>query len=220
MIESQYERCLETERLIGRETLGLMSSDAWYHDPKHLLFTLARYKFVSKMLADQPYVAEIGCGDAFGTRLVKATVRTLVAYDADPVFIDDIHWRNRAPWIIDAMVHDILVASLPGLYSAIYALDVLEHISKWDEEQFFLNILKSLSPSGALIIGMPSLESQQYASPISKAGHVNCKSGEELRATMKNYFKNVLMFSMSDEIVHTGFFPMANYLFAVGSGIA
>ena len=35
---------------------------------------------------------------------------------------------------------------------------------------------------------------------------------------MENYFENVFMFSMNDEVVHTGFPPMANYIFGVGVG--
>ena len=65
---------------------------------------------------------------------------------------------------------------------------------------------------------MPSLESQAYAKPISRAGHVNCKSGEELRADARRYFRNVFLFSMNDEVLHTGFAKMAHYLFIVCCG--
>jgi hypothetical protein len=68
------------------------------------------------------------------------------------------------------------------------------------------------------VIGLPSLESQPYASPQSKAGHVNCKSGPELKRLMEEYFHNVFLFSMNDEVVHTGFHKMANYVFAIGAG--
>lgn len=69
-----------------------------------------------------------------------------------------------------------------------------------------------------MIIGMPSHESQAYASPQSKAGHVNCKSGKDLKALMRHYFNQVFLFSMNDEVVHTGFYPMAHYLIAVCCG--
>ena len=51
--------------------------------------------------------------------------------------------------------------------------------------------------------------------PPSKAGHVNCKTGDQLRALMKQHFHNVFLFSMNDEVVHTGYSPMAHYLFAM-----
>jgi len=62
---------------------------------------------------------------------------------------------------------------------------------------------------------MPSIESQKYASEASKLGHVNCMNGEDLRNTLSNYFENVFMFSMNDEVVHTGFSGMAHYLIAL-----
>ena len=77
------------------------------------------------------------------------------------------------------------------------------------------NIVESLSINGTLIIGMPSLESQVYASEASKLGHVNCKSGSELSEFCKKYFNNVFSFSMNDEVLHTGFFPMSQYIYTM-----
>ncbi len=65
------------------------------------------------------------------------------------------------------------------------------------------------------MIGTPSLELQAYASPPSKAGHINCKTGNQLKALLEKYFEHVFIFSMNDEVVHTGFSPMAHYLFAL-----
>ena len=62
---------------------------------------------------------------------------------------------------------------------------------------------------------MPTIESQKYTTKINKIVHVNCKSKEELRKLMLNFFKNVFMFSMNDEVVHTGFDRMSNYIFAI-----
>jgi protein-L-isoaspartate O-methyltransferase len=76
-------------------------------------------------------------------------------------------------------------------------------------------IVKALAPHGAVIIGMPSLESQEHASPQSKAGHVNCKTEEQLRGFMQRHFDNVFIFAMNDEVVHTGFGPMAHYRLAL-----
>jgi len=69
------------------------------------------------------------------------------------------------------------------------------------------------------IIGTPSLESQAYASKASKEGHVNCKSAPDLKELMQRHFHNVFLFSMNDEVVHTGFHPLAHYLFALCSGV-
>ena len=89
--------------------------------------------------------------------------------------------------------------------------DVLEHIPSSDEDQFLRNVLVSLEPHATLIIGMPSLQSQTYASAHSKLGHVNCKDQPELKRLMQKYFHNVFAFSMNDEVVHTGYHAMAHY---------
>lgn len=39
---------------------------------------------------------------------------------------------------------------------------------------------------------------------------MNCKSAPNLKALMQEYFHNVFMFSMNDEVVHTGFHKMAH----------
>jgi 2-polyprenyl-3-methyl-5-hydroxy-6-metoxy-1,4-benzoquinol methylase len=200
----------------GLESLGLMTSYAWNDDPKRLTFTLARYKFVAKLLADRKHVLEVGCADAFGTRIVRQSVERLSAIDFDPVFIADVQKRMNPRWEFEAFVHDMLSGPVPGSYDGVYALDVLEHIQPDDEDRFLSNIVGSLAPHGAVVLGMPSLESQIYASPNSKAGHVNCKSAPDFKAAMERHFHNVFMFSMNDEVVHTGFHKMAHYLFALG----
>ena len=77
---------------------------------------------------------------------------------------------------------------------------------------------KSVSKNGVVIIGSPSLQSQTYASKGSKEGHVNCKDGKELKRVMEQHFENVFLFSMNDEVVHTGFHPMAHYLITLCAG--
>ena len=44
---------------------------------------------------------------------------------------------------------------------------------------------------------------------------MNCKSGDALKRTLERYFHTVFVFSMNDEVVHTGFYPMAHYLLGV-----
>jgi 2-polyprenyl-3-methyl-5-hydroxy-6-metoxy-1,4-benzoquinol methylase len=213
--EPQYQEVIEAIRRRGPERLGLMTSWAWYDDPKRLTFTLSRYKFVAKMLENMDSVLEVGCGDGFGARVVAQAVRRLTAVDFDPEFIESAKSGAEGRQAIGFRVHDILKSPVPGRFDAIYSLDVLEHVSARQEKKFLKNLAASLVTHGVCIIGMPSLESQAFASKFSKMGHVNCKTQPALRALMHKYFANVFMFSMNDEVVHTGYAKMSHYNIAL-----
>ncbi|MDP6709256.1 MAG: class I SAM-dependent methyltransferase [Alphaproteobacteria bacterium] len=213
--EVQYEDCLRLAEEVGIARFGVMSNQVWHDDPKRLAFVLARYKFVAKMLSGADAVLEIGCADAFATRIVQQEVGRIHAIDIDPVFIADVRERMSPDWPLEAAVHDLLTAPYGDGFDAAYSLDVLEHIPATDEDRFVANAAASLGPHGVLIVGMPSLSSQDHASPQSRVGHINCKHAPELEALMRRHFHNVFIFSMNDEVVHTGFWPMAHYYLAL-----
>ncbi len=213
--ESQYQFVLDIQAENGRSHLGLMSNQCWHDDPRRIAFFLARYKFVAKMLRGKQSALEVGCGDAFGTRIVCQEVPEVTAIDFDPIFVEDVNRRMAKKWPFTCFVHDMLDGPMSSCYESAYSLDVLEHIQPADEDRFIRNVVSSLTDHGVFIVGSPSLQSQPYASRASKEGHVNCKDHEDLRKLMCNYFHDVFMFSMNDEIVHTGFGPLAHYLIAL-----
>lgn len=200
------------------ERLGLMSGWSWHDDPKRLVFFLARYKFVAKMLDGCEKVLEVGCGDAFGTRIVAQGVQSVTAVDFDPEFVKSAQSIMSERWPMTYMVHNMLAGPVVGSFDAVYSLDVLEHISVEDESRFLENMIASLTPNGIAIIGTPSLQSQAYASEHSRIGHINCKDQQELKGLMQRWFYNVFVFSMNDEVVHTGFHPMSHYNFCLCCG--
>lgn len=214
--EAQYQVLLDLAREKGVEHLGLMSSQVWHDDPRRLLFVLARYKFVAKMFSGMNHVLEIGCADAFGTRVVLQEVKALTAIDFDPLFVEHAKQNMSARWKFKCLAHDMLAAPLARGFDGVYAVDVLEHIPSGEaEERFVGNMASSLNATGVCLVGSPSIHSQAYASPQSKEGHVNCKDAPGLKTLMSRFFHNVFIFSMNDEVVHTGFYPMAHYLWAL-----
>jgi 2-polyprenyl-3-methyl-5-hydroxy-6-metoxy-1,4-benzoquinol methylase len=213
--EPQYQICLDIRDRQGLAPLGLMSNQVWLEDPKRLTFLLARYKFVAKMLSGLGRILEVGCADAFGTRLVQQEGCRVTAVDFDPVFITDARRRMDPRWPMDLRVHNILEGAVDGPFDGAYTLDVLEHIPAAQERRFVANLGRSLAPHGVLVVGTPSIQSQAYASPPSREGHVNCKDAPSLQRLLQQYFHNVFIFSMNDEVVHTGFYPMAHYLLAL-----
>ena len=212
--EQQYDSIIVSKSK-KQFQLGSMINDAFEHDSKRLTFTFARYKFVSKMLAGRKVVLEIGCGDGFASKIVSDVVRELHLTDFDPLFVTETKKFYQGQPHVTVFQHDFTEGPISAKYDGIFALDVLEHIPPNNERDFLQNICRSLVKHGVCILGLPSLESQVYASEKSKQGHVNCKSGEDLAGLLKNFFNNVFIFSMNDEVIHTGFSPMAHYLLAL-----
>lgn len=218
--EPQNQTQIDDFRAHGPETMGPWTSHIWRSDPRHLGFLLARYKFCAKLLAGKRNALEVGCGDAFGTRVVLQEVERVHALDFEPLVLDDARERYAAAGIdrVTFEVLDLVRQRPAGRYDATYSLDVIEHIPPEQEPAFMANLCGCLTDDAVLIMGTPNITSQVYASPASKAGHVNCKSGQTMRELLTPWFQNVFLFGMNDEVLHTGYSPMAHYLFGVGVG--
>lgn len=215
-IEEQYQHFFQQWDDLGPIKIGPMASSIWRADPKSVFIKLSRYKFVSKLIQGKSKVLEIGCGDGWASALVFKEVQELCLSDMDPIwerYINDVYGGQ----VLFKQI-DFAENSSDEVFDAVYALDVLEHVAPEKSEAFCRNMAKSLNRTGIAIVGMPSLESQVYASEVSKAGHVNCMSGPALKSHLQGHFENVFLFSMNDEVVHTGFFGMAHYLFALCVG--
>jgi 2-polyprenyl-3-methyl-5-hydroxy-6-metoxy-1,4-benzoquinol methylase len=213
--EPQYGILLDLKNRKGINELGLMMNQVWNDDPRRLAFVLSRYKFIANMLEGYKDILEVGCGDAWPSRIVKQTVQNLTVSDFDPYFIENAKLRDDPEWPLSYLLHDMIHKPTEKRYDAIYAVDVLEHIDPKNEADFLSNICKSIKPEGVAIFGIPSIESQEYASEVSRQGHVNCKTGKAFKELMTEHFQQVFLFSMNDEVVHTGFPKMAHYLFTL-----
>lgn len=215
--EPQYHILSESQEEVGLVTLGPMASYTWHHDPKRLLFVLSRYKFAARMLEGCRSVIEIGCGDGFASRIVRQHVDSLTLTDADPLMIEAAKSTSSVMYPVVPICHNFVTGSLSGahVFDGAYLLDVLEHIPIEQEGIFFRNLSSSLTHDAKVVVGMPSAESQVFASQGSREGHINCKTKEELGLSLNTYFSSVSLFCMNDEVVHTGFARMANYVFGV-----
>lgn len=194
--------------------LGPSTTSSLLEDPKHLLFTLARYKFAAKLLGDHRDldVLEVGCSEGLATRLLAQAARSVVAVDFDAAAID---WARRQGVDRVQFHHaDFRRASL-GRFDAAVSIDVIEHCARDQEVQFVRNLHRHLRPHGFCIVGTPNRSASQYASQLSELGHINLFDAPRLTALFREHFHNVFLFGMNDEVVHTGFAPMCHYLFVL-----
>lgn len=199
--------------------LGPWTSHSLMNDPKHMCFVLSRYKFCAKMLIGKKTVMEIGSGDGFGLPIVCDIAEQVYAVDWDKRHIEGNKRRLAHLKNITYICIDLNENQLDIKVDGAYMIDVIEHVDPLREKTFMDNIVRCLKPNGILIIGTPNITANIYATPQSKAQHINLKSMQTLRELTEQYFENVFMFGMNDEVVHTGFEHMCHYIWSIGVGV-
>ncbi len=195
-------------------SLGRYHSYHFHHTPRRLLHMMSYYKFASKMIGAGKTVLDVGCQEGLGTWLLASECGRATGIDSDSEAIQagKKNWKGAN---ISFRCVDFLKMK-PAPYGAIVCFDTVEHILPRNTGKFFKKIPACLSHDGIAVIGTPNITSSKYASEVTRQGHVNLYSGERLEAEMKKHFHHVFMFAANDEMVHTGFLPMAQYLIAIG----
>ncbi len=197
-----------------RILLGTYGSFNLWNDPKRFAFVLARYKFSANLACRHRTVLELGCSEGIGTPILAefSPRYTGVDFDKEAITVAKRNWGSDKVIFIE----DNLLGKVYGTFETVVSMDVVEHVEQAQEHLFFETIINNLETDGIGVIGTPNIASASYASPASQVGHVNMFSAERLKSTLEQYFHNVFLFSVNDEVVHTGFAPMAHYLICVG----
>lgn len=205
------------KELMGKHeiVLGRHLSYQALNSPRRILYMMSYYKFAAKMIGKGKRVLDIGCGEGLGTWLLAKECGPAVGIDLDDEAVA-IGKQNWPPTAVTFETADFLNSDYaPGSFDAIVSFDVIEHIAADNARLFMQKAKDALAPDGMLILGTPNITSDVYASPITKAGHVNLYSGDRLADELAAQFSHVMIFGANDEVVHTGFLPMAHYLIAV-----
>lgn len=196
-----------------RTQIGSNSTEWFSKDPRAMAYTAAKYATVAKLLGRCPRALEVGCGDGFGSSILAQVTGVLDCVDINYHNYQEArtcwgHLKNVAFWNCDFLKFD---HPWKSNHNAIVALDVLEHIDPLSEREFLLRVADGLHRDGIFICGMPTLNSQEYATDYGKAGHVNCQHPFKITETLKEYFDNVFSFGMTDGHINVGFEPMRQY---------
>lgn len=195
--------------------LGRYASYWFCKTPRRMLYSMSYYKFAAKMIGKQKRVLDIGCNEGLGTYLIAKECGFARGIDFDEEAISTAQ-SNFEEKNLEFAREDFLSSPCKTQWDAAVSFDVIEHIFPHNAASFWKKVASSLSPEGLFILGTPSLVSQQFASEISKKGHVNVYTADRLEEELRQYFTHVFMFSAHDEIVHTGYLPLAHYLIAIG----
>lgn len=193
--------------------LGRYNSYLTHRTPRRMLYSLSYYKFAAKMIGSQKRVLDVGCNEGLGSWVVAKECGFCKGIDFDQQAIE-VAQKNFTDSCIEFEYLDFF--NMPAAkWDAAISFDVIEHIYPEHSLNFIHKIASNLKDDGVAVIGTPSEISQQFASPISKKGHVNIYSYDRLYAELALYFDFVFLFAANDEVVHTGFLPLAHYFIAL-----
>lgn len=185
-------------------------------NPLMAAIKLARFKFVARMLRPTDRVLDIGCGQGVGAYFYSRFAKTVTGLD---LYADQDRATARFGADNLSFIAGDILAPPPTItentFDAITCVDVIEHFHQPDGERIIAGYRDLLSDGGMMILGTPSRFSQPYRSVGSRDSHFHEYEPEELRGLCDRHFKRTLMFSMNDEVVHTGFDKLAWFFFVL-----
>jgi len=179
-----------------------------------LLIRLARYKFIARLIKKTDRIFEVGCGSGLGGIFLGQHCAHVTGVDVNATEVEEARCINRRE-NVEFKVGNFLELEAAQQYDVVVALDVIEHMPVEQGHKLVDAMAGYLKPTGMAVIGTPSVYSYEYQGSFSRASHVKCYDQQELVALVENYFGRTLVFSMDDELVHTGFPKMAWYYFVL-----
>lgn len=207
---------------------GPTDVDRFIHDPKRIAFFMSRYKFAAKMLRDCTSIIDVGCGSGMGTTtfLSDTQAKHVLGIDFERRVIEHAHSHLLAavqklrPSDVERLTfacRDVMAGRrYPApCHDGLCSMDVIEHVDPERADEFIDRLADMLPSHGVAVIGTPNLNAAVYGSVHSQIGHINLYDADRLRLDLSAAFRRVFLFSMNDEVVHTGFDKLAHYLIAV-----
>ncbi len=189
---------------------------SYKESPLDFFILLARYKFASRFVKRDQTVLDAGCGHGLGSVFLSKVAKEVHGADFDEEMVRynrqahaDVPNLSFRTLNLAEPLHD------PQPYDVVVSMDVIEHFDKDTTYIVAQNYAKLTKDSGFAVIGTPNIASQPYASARRKATHIHEFEPKEFEETLRTAFKNVFLFSMTDEVVSTSFNKMAWYLMAI-----
>ena len=193
---------------------GKMGDQKWMiENPLMTTIKFSRFKFASKLISQNDTLLDIGCGQGLSSIFFSDYCKFVYGVDLLSDFLN--HDRKNIKFIKKS-IFNIHKKNFNRKINIITLIDFIEHFKKSDGALILSKCSKLLEKKGGtLIIGTPSVYSSKYRSKRSKKQHIHEYDGMELKNLCSQYFNRTFLFSMNDELVHTGFYKLAWFNFII-----
>tara|TARA_B100000989_G_scaffold109397_1_gene80282 strand:- start:2124 stop:2783 length:660 start_codon:yes stop_codon:yes gene_type:complete len=216
-METKHQKLFRDENGDIKDLLSSIEGFSFREDPLSFFITAARYKFATRFIKKEHKVLDAGCGHGFGSIFLSKFSKSVIGGDYDEELVSH---NNKEFLSIDSLEFkqlNLLDISKEHeeQYDVVVSMDVIEHFEKSDIDLVANNYSKLLKPGGFAVIGTPNIASQKFASQRRINSHPFEFDYDEFDNVLNKAFRNVFVFSMTDEIVSTQFPKMAWYLMAI-----
>ena len=193
---------------------GKMGDHKWMlENPLMTTIKLSRFKFASKLISKKDTLLDIGCGQGLSSIFFSDYCKYVYGVDLLSDFLN--HDRKNIKFIKNN-IFELKKNNFKRKINLITLIDFIEHFNKSQGSLILSKCSKLLEKKGGtLIVGTPSVYSSKYRSKRSKIQHIHEYDGMELKDLCSKYFNRTFLFSMNDELVHTGFYKLAWFNFVV-----
>lgn len=196
--------------------LGSFEGITYQESPLDFFILLARYKFAARLIDRTDSVLDAGCGHGLGSVMLSKFARSVIGVDMDRELIE--HCRNTYTEItnLNFEVGDLKdLSDFDRQFDSIVCMDVIEHFTREEGPVVVQSMANALNERGMLIIGTPNVRSQEFASQRRKMTHPFEYDYAAFKKILSDIFRRAIVFSMTDEVVSTGFSQMAWYFMGV-----
>ena len=200
-----------------REILDNVEGIVFNESPLDFFILLARYKFAIRFIKKTNKVIDVGCGHGLGSVFLSKYANLIIGADQDKELVNKNASNYKKIKNLQFKHFDLLKPSKSffNKFDMVISMDVIEHFNKSKMGTVVDSYYNLLNSDGFAIIGTPNIASRPYASQRRIDTHEFEFTRDEFEKTLLKKFKNVFIFSMTDEVVSTSFPNMAWYLMAI-----
>jgi 2-polyprenyl-3-methyl-5-hydroxy-6-metoxy-1,4-benzoquinol methylase len=200
-----------------RNVLENVEGIVFNENPLDFFIILARYKFGTRFIKKNHKVIDVGCGHGLGSVFLSKYAKEITGVDLDKDLVETNNSNYKKIKNLQFKEFDLLKPSksFVNKFDVVVSMDVIEHFKKQKLGTVVDSYYNLLNSDGFAIIGTPNIASRPYASQRRLDTHEFEFTRDEFEKTLLKKFKNVFIFSMTDEVVSTSFPNMAWFFIAI-----
>ncbi len=157
---------------------------------------LARYRFAAQFVRGKK-VLDIACGSGYGSKLLaESGASEVVGFDCDAEMAAENQKNNSLKNLIYKEGNAVDIPAREREFDIAVSFETIEHLKDEDQEKFVLELKRTVSDEGLVLISTPNLVISNNKNPY----HIKELNREDFENILKKYFPAVVVFEQGNGI--------------------